>query len=79
MKELDKEYSSRRKIPVWFGHTLAGVFGMIGPKGKGFARYSVDFHLIRHYYYVKFRYPEHLETLVPRHVRVILEEYRLPL
>jgi 3,8-divinyl protochlorophyllide a 8-vinyl-reductase (ferredoxin) len=79
MKEIDKEYSTRRKIPVLAGHILAGVFGMIGPKGKGFAHYSVDFHLIRHYYYIKFRYPEHLEKLVPRHVRVILEEYGLPL
>ena len=79
MKERDKEYSPKSRIPLWLGQLLAGVLGLIGPKGIGFAHYSVDFHLIRHYYYVKFRHPERLEKLVPRHVRVILEEYGLPL
>ena len=31
------------------------------------------------YYYVKFRSPEQLEKLVPKHVRIILAEYELPL
>jgi len=79
MKERDKEYSSKSRIPLWLGNLLAGALGMIGPKGVGFAHYSVDFHLIRHYYYLKFRHPERIEKLVPRHVRVILEEYGLPL
>ncbi len=79
MKEEKKEYSPKSRIPIWLGNILAGVLGMIGPKGIGFAHYSVDFHLIRHYYYVKFRHPEQLEKLVPQHVRVILEEYGLPL
>ncbi|NTV06700.1 MAG: coenzyme F420 hydrogenase [Chlorobiaceae bacterium] len=79
MKGEKKEYSPKSRIPIWLGNILAGVLGMIGPKGIGFAHYSVDFHLIRHYYYVKFRHPEQLEKLVPQHVRVILEEYGLPL
>lgn len=79
MKERDKEYSPKSRIPLWLGNLLAGALGMIGPKGIGFAHYSVDFHLIRHYYYLKFRHPERIEKLVPRHVRVILEEYGLPL
>ncbi len=79
MRETHKEYSPKSKIPLWLGQLLAGVLGMIGPKGIGFAHYSVDFHLIRHYYYVKFRYPEQLEKLVPRHVQLILAEYGLPL
>jgi coenzyme F420 hydrogenase subunit beta len=79
MRDMNKEYSAKRRIPFLIGHTLAGVLRVIGPKGIGFAHYSVDFHLIRHYYYVKFRYPELLEKLVPRHVPVILAEYGLPL
>jgi 3,8-divinyl protochlorophyllide a 8-vinyl-reductase (ferredoxin) len=79
MKETDKKYSPKSRIPIWLGNLLAGALGMIGPKGVGFAHYSVDFHLIRHYYYVKFRSPKQLEKLVPRHVRVILEECGLPL
>ena len=49
MRDVDREYSSKRRIPFLIGHMLAGVLGMIGPKGIGFAHYSVDFHLIRHY------------------------------
>ena len=79
MKNVNKVYSTKRRIPVAAGHILAGVLGMIGPKGIGFAHYSVDFHLIRHYYYVKFRNPDQLKKLVPRHVPVILAEYGLPL
>ena len=79
MRDVKKEYSANRRIPFLIGNILAGVLGMIGPKGIGFAHYSVDFHLIRHYYYVKFRYPDQLEKLVPRHVPVILAEYGLPL
>ncbi len=79
MKEQKAAYSSKRKMPVWAGHMLAWVLGRKGPKGIGFAHYSVDFHLIRHYYYVKYRCPEQLTLLVPRHVRSIIQEYGLPL
>ena len=79
MKEQKASYSSKRKMPVWAGQILAWVLGRKGPKGIGFAHYSVDFHLIRHYYYVKYRYPEQLTLLVPRHVRSIIQEYGLPL
>jgi len=69
MREVNREYSAKRKIPVFFGRLLAGLLGLIGPKGIGFA----------HYYHVKFRCPEQLEKLVPRHVPVILADYGLPL
>jgi len=79
MKGVNKEYAATRTIPLWLGHIMASLLAMIGPKGIGFAHYSVDFHLIRHYYYVKFRSPEQLDKLVPQHVRVIIAEYGLPL
>ncbi len=79
MKVRQKEYSVKRNIPLWLGQILSTFLCTIGPKGEGFAHYSVDYHLIRHYYYVKFRYPELLERVVPKYVPVILEEYGLPL
>ncbi|MCG8342520.1 MAG: Coenzyme F420 hydrogenase/dehydrogenase, beta subunit C-terminal domain [Chlorobiales bacterium] len=79
MKEEKAPYSPDRKIPLWFGHVLSWMLSRSGPKGIGFAHYSVDFHFIRHYYYVKYRFPEQLTVLVPRHVRSILQEYGLPL
>ncbi len=79
MKAQEKIYSPDRKIPLWLGHILSGVLSLIGPKGIGFAHYSTDFHLIRHYYFVRERFPGELDRLVPRHVIKILEEYGLPL
>ncbi|NTW11160.1 MAG: coenzyme F420 hydrogenase, partial [Chlorobiaceae bacterium] len=79
MRETGKEYSKKRKIPLWLGQLMAAGLRLTGPKGIGFAHYSVDYHLIRHYYFVKSRFPDMLETLVPRHVPEILSEYGLPL
>ncbi|MEI6757704.1 MAG: Coenzyme F420 hydrogenase/dehydrogenase, beta subunit C-terminal domain [Chlorobium sp.] len=79
MRGEKKEFSAKRRIPFWLGNLMAFLLRMKGPKGIGFAHYSVDFHLIRHYYFVKFRRPELLERLVPKHVPLILAEYGLPL
>ncbi|WP_076792185.1 Coenzyme F420 hydrogenase/dehydrogenase, beta subunit C-terminal domain [Chlorobium sp. KB01] len=77
MKCQKKKFSSTRKIPVAAGHLISEILFRTGPRGIGFAHFSVDHHLIKHYYFVKFNYPQHLERLVPRHVYSILEEYGL--
>ena len=64
-----------RRIPIWTGRIIAAIMKRIGPRGLEYARYGVDMHMIRNYYYVKFNYPELLTTLVPKHVYHILEEY----
>jgi coenzyme F420-reducing hydrogenase beta subunit len=64
-----------RRIPIWTGRIIAAIMKRIGPRGLEYARYGVDMHMIRNYYYVKFKYPELLTTLVPKHVYHILEEY----
>lgn len=69
------ERKTGSKIPLWAGRTLAAIMRRIGPRGLEYARYGVDMHMIRDYYYVKFYYPALKETLVPRHVYRILEEY----
>ncbi len=79
MKGRQTPYSPERRIPFWVGRMMSALLNVIGPKGVGFAHYSVDFHLIRHYYYVKYRHPDKLGVLVPDHVRTILGEYGLPL
>ncbi|MEE9905717.1 Coenzyme F420 hydrogenase/dehydrogenase, beta subunit C-terminal domain [Chlorobium sp.] len=79
MQNADKTYSAEPLIPQWIGHLLSTAMGFVGPKGIGFAHYSADYHMIRHYYYVRYRLPDHTEKLVPAHVPVILKEYGLPL
>ncbi len=78
VERLNKEHlppKTGRKIPIWLGKLIAKVMNLTGFKGTEFARYSVDFHLIRNYYFVKLRYPEKLKTLVPKHVYKVLEKY----
>lgn len=79
MQDTGKIYSADPLIPRWAGDLLSTTMGFIGPKGIGFAHYSADYHMIRHYYYVRSRLPNLLERLVPAHVPVILKEYGLPL
>jgi coenzyme F420 hydrogenase subunit beta len=69
------ERKTGRKLPIWTGRALASVMRRMGPRGLEYARYGIDMHMIRDYYYVKFYYPELKETLVPKHVYRILEEY----
>ena len=59
------------------GFQLAEYLYSTGPRGLEFARYGIETHLIRNYYYVKSNYPELLPTLVPKHTYRILEQYDL--
>ncbi len=77
MKPTGKSYSPKPRIPLFIGNLLSAIISSIGPKGIGFAHFSVDHHLIRHYYFVKYRYPHLLEGLVPKHAYSILKEYGL--
>lgn len=59
------------------GLELAEYLYSTGPRGLEFARYGIETHLIRNYYYVKSNYPELLATLVPKHTYHILGKYDL--
>lgn len=77
MQRRNKVFSTKRKVPIAAGHLISEFLFRTGPRGIGFAHFSVDHHLIKHYYFVKFNYPQYLQRLVPRHVYSILEEYGL--
>jgi len=62
-------------MPLWPGRALAAVMKLLGPRGLEYARYGVDMHLIRNYYYVVYNYPGLVEKLVPAHVYGVLDEY----
>ncbi len=64
-----------RDVSLKQGREIATMLYATGPKGLEFAGYAVDMHLVRNYHYVEFNYPALLDSLVPRHVSTILEEY----
>ncbi len=68
------ELGTGSRMPMWGGKLLTLLMKFKGPKGLEFARYSIDFHLIRNYYFLKLFYPEKL-SIVPPHVLEILNEY----
>jgi len=39
-------------MPEWLGNIFASVLQAIGPKGISFARYSIDYHILRNYLYL---------------------------
>ena len=69
------EMKTGRKMPLWVGRILAAVLSRTGPRGLEYARYGVDMHMIRNYYYVKFNHPDLLATLVPDHVSHVVAQY----
>jgi 3,8-divinyl protochlorophyllide a 8-vinyl-reductase (ferredoxin) len=75
--QTPEEMKQGRKIPIWLGKIIAALTYKFGPRGTEFANHSVDYHLIRNYYFVKKNYPEKLATLVPKHVYTVLAEYDL--
>ncbi len=69
------ELKAGKPMPLWAGRIMAALIRRVGPSGLEYARYAVDMHMIRDYYYVKFYYPELMQALVPQHARHIVEHY----
>jgi coenzyme F420 hydrogenase subunit beta len=71
------EVKTGRAMSIEDGLAFAEYLHSIGPKCLEAARYGIEIHLIRNYYFVKQHYPQLLPTLVPRHAYQILKEYEL--
>jgi coenzyme F420 hydrogenase subunit beta len=85
-KQLDKmvqkdptEVKTGRAMSIEDGLQLAEYLHSVGPKCLESARYGIETHMIRNYYFVKQHYPNVLTPLVPKHVCEILKKYDLPL
>jgi coenzyme F420 hydrogenase subunit beta len=85
-QQLDKmaqkesaEVKTGRAMSIEDGLAFAEYLHSVGPKCLEAARYGIEIHLIRNYYFVKHHYPHLLTTLVPEHVCEVLKHYDLPL
>jgi len=63
--------------PLPVGKALAYVLEKVGPKGKEFGMYSLDYHTIRNYLYVKRHFGSEARALqhVPKYARMVVDEY----
>ncbi|CAG9462772.1 unnamed protein product [Pedinophyceae sp. YPF-701] len=65
-----------KPMPRWLGNVVASILTAVGPKGLEFAKYSVEYHYLRNYLYVRrfwgdARAAEH----VPGYARRVVERY----
>jgi coenzyme F420 hydrogenase subunit beta len=65
----------RRSMPLFFGRLLSALKARKGPRGIEFARYSIDIHALRNYFFVRHYTPERLDILVPEHIRHLVKQY----
>ncbi len=63
-------------MPLWLGECLATILTWIGPKGIPFARYSIDYHVLRNYLYILHTWgEEQTEIAMPTFARDIVNHY----
>jgi 7-hydroxymethyl chlorophyll a reductase len=66
-----------KPAPAFVGNVLAAVLEKIGPRGKEFGMYSLDYHTVRNFLYVKrhFGSDQRANQHVPEYARRIVDEY----
>ena len=75
--EADSSKEAKR-MPLAVGNILANVMTAIGPKGLSFAKYSVDYHTLRNYIYVRRNFRKKKQNYiqhVPTFAQSIVDEY----
>merc|ERR1712071_542139 len=63
-------------MPRLLGEIMAIGMGNLGPKGVNFARYSIDYHVLRNYLHVLDQWGEdRAANCLPRYAEMIVEQY----
>ena len=66
----------KQGLPVWAGEIMAFVLRRIGPKGVNFARYSIDYHILRNYLHVVNEWDQAIANkMMPTYARDIVQHY----
>ena len=63
-------------LPEWIGNVLALILQKAGPTGINFARYSIDYHILRNYLHVVDEWGEaSARKIVPAYAQKIVKKY----
>ena len=63
-------------MPLFLGEVMATVLRVVGPKGVNFARYSIDYHILRNYLHVLQQWgPKRAKKHLPLYSWVIVQHY----
>ncbi|NTW63937.1 MAG: coenzyme F420 hydrogenase, partial [Chlorobiaceae bacterium] len=72
-----KLLGDRKSMPLFFGKLLSALKAKKGPRGIEFARYSIDIHALRNYFFVRHYTPDRLDVLVPDHIHHLVKLYNV--
>lgn len=62
-------------LPRILGEIMATLLTSIGPKGVNFARYSIDYHILRNYLHVVDAWGANAEQMLPEYAYSIVQHY----
>ena len=63
-------------MPRLIGEVMAFIISNVGPKGINFARYSIDYHLLRNYLHVLDEWgDERADSSLPKYATEIVQKY----
>jgi coenzyme F420-reducing hydrogenase beta subunit len=63
-------------MPGFMGEIMATVLRVVGPKGTSFARYSIDYHILRNYLHVLQQWgPQRAKRHMPQYSMDIVQHY----
>lgn len=63
-------------MPTFLGEVMATVLRVVGPKGVNFARYSIDYHILRNYLHILQQWgPKRAKEHLPLYSWVIVQHY----
>ncbi|MCF8217030.1 MAG: Coenzyme F420 hydrogenase/dehydrogenase, beta subunit C-terminal domain [Chlorobium sp.] len=71
-----EKLDDRKAMPKWLGIYLSYKKAKSGPGGTEFAKYSIDIHAIRNFYFLKMYRPDDI-GIVPTHIYDLLSQYDL--
>lgn len=75
LKMLGKRVQEKG-MPLLIGEIMATVMRSIGPKGINFARYSIDYHILRNYLHVLKEWgPRRAKQSMPQYAMDIVQNY----
>jgi coenzyme F420-reducing hydrogenase beta subunit len=73
---MTNKTTSDSSMPRPLANILATIVTLIAPKGLNFAKYSIDYHLLRNYLYLVHTWGEHeAQEKIPSFAKDILDEY----
>ena len=71
-----REQGDNNGMPLWMAEIMARIMTCVGPKGMNFARYSIDYHILRNYLYVLHVWGnERASVTLPAYARAIVNRY----